>query len=112
MVSTPMDRNPPRRAPTTQVLEPTIPYGFNSDGSEPAPQGPYYTGAGTNDPLWFQLRWIGPRPAGPLLHRCWNQRSPMVSTPMDRNPPRRAPTTQVLEPTIPYGFNSDGSEPA
>jgi glutamine synthetase len=25
----------------------TIPYGFNTDGSEPAPQGPYYTGAGT-----------------------------------------------------------------
>jgi len=25
----------------------TIPYGFNADGSEPAPQGPYYTGAGT-----------------------------------------------------------------
>merc|ERR1719440_1987621 len=24
-----------------------IPYGFNADGSEPAPQGPYYTGAGT-----------------------------------------------------------------
>jgi len=23
------------------------PYGFNADGSEPAPQGPYYTGAGT-----------------------------------------------------------------
>jgi len=23
------------------------PYGFNTDGSEPAPQGPYYTGAGT-----------------------------------------------------------------
>jgi glutamine synthetase len=25
----------------------TIPYGFNEDGSEPGPQGPYYTGAGT-----------------------------------------------------------------
>merc|ERR1719497_162990 len=25
-----------------------IPLGFNADGSEPAPQGPYYTGAGTN----------------------------------------------------------------
>jgi glutamine synthetase len=25
----------------------TIPFGFNSDGTEPAPQGPYYTGAGT-----------------------------------------------------------------
>merc|ERR1712007_186151 len=24
----------------------TTPYGFNADGSEPAPQGPYYTGAG------------------------------------------------------------------
>jgi len=23
-----------------------VPYGFNDDGSEPAPQGPYYTGAG------------------------------------------------------------------
>merc|ERR1712066_400700 len=28
-------------------VAPTIPYGFNEDGSEPAPQGPYYTGAGT-----------------------------------------------------------------
>merc|ERR1712056_169981 len=28
--------------------KPTIPYGFNSDGSEPAPQGPHYTGAGTS----------------------------------------------------------------
>jgi len=27
--------------------KPTIPYGFNKDGSEPAPQGPYYCGAGT-----------------------------------------------------------------
>merc|ERR1712056_15547 len=26
---------------------PKIPFGFNADGSEPAPQGPYYTGAGT-----------------------------------------------------------------
>jgi len=26
--------------------KPTVPYGFNADGSEPAPQGPYYTGAG------------------------------------------------------------------
>merc|ERR1712187_484164 len=26
---------------------PTVPYGFNADGTEPAPQGPYYTGAGT-----------------------------------------------------------------
>eukprot|EP00930_Biecheleria_cincta_P026864 TRINITY_DN1888_c0_g1_i5.p1 TRINITY_DN1888_c0_g1~~TRINITY_DN1888_c0_g1_i5.p1 ORF type:complete len:404 (-),score=93.58 TRINITY_DN1888_c0_g1_i5:99-1310(-) len=25
---------------------PTVPLGFNEDGSEPAPQGPYYTGAG------------------------------------------------------------------
>jgi glutamine synthetase len=25
----------------------TTPYGFNKDGSEPAPQGPYYCGAGT-----------------------------------------------------------------
>merc|ERR1719203_1808263 len=25
---------------------PTLPIGFNADGSEPAPQGPYYTGAG------------------------------------------------------------------
>merc|ERR1719263_1276311 len=25
----------------------TEPYGFNADGSEPGPQGPYYTGAGT-----------------------------------------------------------------
>merc|ERR1712146_796376 len=25
----------------------TVPYGFNADGSEPAAQGPYYTGAGT-----------------------------------------------------------------
>merc|ERR1719262_1976678 len=27
---------------------PKVPYGFNEDGSEPAPQGPYYTGAGYN----------------------------------------------------------------
>merc|ERR1711920_672481 len=27
--------------------KPTIPLGFNDDGSEPAPQGPYYCGAGT-----------------------------------------------------------------
>jgi glutamine synthetase len=27
--------------------KPTIPYGFNADGSEPAPQGPYYCSAGT-----------------------------------------------------------------
>merc|ERR1712170_315677 len=26
--------------------DPTMPIGFNEDGSEPAPQGPYYTGAG------------------------------------------------------------------
>jgi len=26
--------------------EPTVPYGFNKDGSEPAPQGPYYCGVG------------------------------------------------------------------
>jgi len=26
---------------------PTIPFGFNEDGSEPAPQGPYYCSAGT-----------------------------------------------------------------
>jgi len=26
----------------------TIPYGFNEDGSDPAPQGPYYCGAGTS----------------------------------------------------------------
>jgi glutamine synthetase len=26
---------------------PKVPLGFNDDGSEPAPQGPYYTGAGT-----------------------------------------------------------------
>jgi glutamine synthetase len=26
--------------------KPKVPYGFNADGSEPAPQGPYYTGAG------------------------------------------------------------------
>ncbi|CAK9087009.1 unnamed protein product [Durusdinium trenchii] len=29
-------------------LKPTVPLGFNADGSEPAPQGPYYTGAGFN----------------------------------------------------------------
>jgi len=28
--------------------KPTTPYGFNADGSEPAPQGPYYCGAGTS----------------------------------------------------------------
>jgi len=27
--------------------KPTVPFGFNDDGSEPAPQGPYYCGAGT-----------------------------------------------------------------
>merc|ERR1712241_398703 len=26
---------------------PSLPLGFNDDGTEPAPQGPYYTGAGT-----------------------------------------------------------------
>merc|ERR1719169_112242 len=32
----------------TRVGEkPKLPLGFNEDGSEPAPQGPYYTGAGT-----------------------------------------------------------------
>merc|ERR1739844_877843 len=32
-----------------KVGEPaTLPLGFNKDGSEPAPQGPYYTGAGFN----------------------------------------------------------------
>mmetsp|Transcript_97274 Transcript_97274/g.178260 ORF Transcript_97274/g.178260 Transcript_97274/m.178260 type:complete len:375 (+) Transcript_97274:58-1182(+) len=31
-----------------KIGEPSkIPYGFNADDSEPAPQGPYYTGAGT-----------------------------------------------------------------
>jgi len=29
--------------------KPTIPYGFNNDGSEPAPQGPYYCSAGTGN---------------------------------------------------------------
>jgi len=29
-------------------VKPTTPLGFNQDGSEPAPQGPYYTGAGFN----------------------------------------------------------------
>ena len=29
-------------------LKPTVPLGFNTDGSEPAAQGPYYTGAGFN----------------------------------------------------------------
>ena len=29
-------------------LKPTVPLGFNADGSEPAAQGPYYTGAGFN----------------------------------------------------------------
>eukprot|EP00913_Durusdinium_trenchii_P020532 g19285.t1 len=28
--------------------EPKVPLGFNADGTEPAPQGPYYTGAGFN----------------------------------------------------------------
>jgi glutamine synthetase len=30
---------------------PTIPYGFNKDGSEPAPQGPYYCSAGTGNSI-------------------------------------------------------------
>jgi len=29
----------------------TIPYGFNADGSEPAPQGPYYCSAGTGNAI-------------------------------------------------------------
>ena len=29
-------------------VKPSVPLGFNVDGSEPAPQGPYYTGAGYN----------------------------------------------------------------
>ena len=29
-------------------VKPSVPLGFNTDGSEPAPQGPYYTGAGYN----------------------------------------------------------------
>ncbi|CAK9003646.1 unnamed protein product [Durusdinium trenchii] len=29
-------------------MKPTVPLGFNADNSEPAPQGPYYTGAGFN----------------------------------------------------------------
>jgi len=29
-------------------VKPTVPFGFNADGTEPGPQGPYYTGAGTN----------------------------------------------------------------
>ena len=29
-------------------MKPTVPLGFNTDGSEPAAQGPYYTGAGFN----------------------------------------------------------------
>merc|ERR1719335_1887560 len=28
--------------------KPTVPYGFNADGTEPAAQGPYYCGAGTS----------------------------------------------------------------
>ena len=36
------------RKPGKVGLKPTIPLGFNTDGSEPAPQGPYYTGAGFN----------------------------------------------------------------
>eukprot|EP00435_Cladocopium_sp_Y103_P062652 s594_g24.t1 len=41
--------------------EPTVPLGFNVDGSEPAPQGPYYTGAGGFNlqlkELAHALRW-------------------------------------------------------
>ena len=29
--------------------KPTTPLGFNTDGSEPAPQGPYYTGRGQGE---------------------------------------------------------------
>ena len=28
-----------------------VPYGFNADNSEPAPQGPYYCAAGTGDAI-------------------------------------------------------------
>jgi len=34
---------------------PTIPYGFNADGSEPAPQGPYYCSAGTGNSMGRQV---------------------------------------------------------
>merc|ERR1712232_738213 len=30
---------------------PKVPHGFNADGSEPAPQGPYYCGAGFNSAI-------------------------------------------------------------
>jgi len=33
--------------PTKVGEKPKIPFGFNADGSEPAPQGPYYCSAGT-----------------------------------------------------------------
>jgi len=32
-------------------VKPTVPYGFNADGSEPAPQGPYYCSAGYGDSI-------------------------------------------------------------
>jgi len=32
-------------------VKPTVPYGFNKDGSEPAPQGPYYCAAGYGDAI-------------------------------------------------------------
>jgi len=31
--------------------KPTVPFGFNKDGSEPAPQGPYYCSAGTGNAI-------------------------------------------------------------
>jgi len=42
---------------------PTVPYGFNDDGSEPAPQGPYYCGAGTS-------KAIGRAVADDHLNKC------------------------------------------
>lgn len=35
-------------APRENGIISDVPLGFNADGSEPAPQGPYYCGAGTN----------------------------------------------------------------
>ena len=40
------DENSPMVSPQLGVVS-KMPLGFNEDGSEPAPQGPYYCGAGT-----------------------------------------------------------------
>jgi glutamine synthetase len=38
-------------------VKPTIPLGFNTDGSEPAPQGPYYCSAGYGDAIGREVAY-------------------------------------------------------